>query len=196
VLYAGKEETVESQIKWVDSIMRATDRMAGLAENLLSLASMEDRQQELSKTNFNLSIEVESATQEIEAAAIEKGLRMLLDIEPGIFIESDREQILKVLSILLENALKYTDDGGEIALSLRKDKRSVIFTVRNSGDGIASEELPRVFDRFFRGDPARSSEKSGYGLGLSIAKAISEKLGASLAVDSVQGEYTEFKLVL
>jgi len=196
VLYAGKEESVESQLKWVDSIMRAADRMSGLAENLLALASMEDRQQELNYTNFNFSTDVETAALEIEAAANEKGLSLRQDVEPDICIESDREQVLNVLSILLDNALKYTDDGGEITLCLKKVKRSIIFTVRNSGQGIPAEELPRVFDRFFRGDPARSSEKSGYGLGLSIAKAICGRLGASLSANSVPGEYTELRLVL
>jgi len=194
VLYAEKVETVESQLKWLDSIVRAADRMSGLISSLLSLASMEDKQAERSNTRFSLSGELAAASAEIEAAALEKRLSVDLDVEQDVEIESDREQVRKVLSILLDNAVKYTDNGGQVSILLKKEKRRVICTVRNSGDGIPLDILPRVFDRFFRGDPARSSENSGYGLGLSIAKAITEKLDAGLAVESLPGEFTEFKL--
>jgi signal transduction histidine kinase len=193
VLYEGKEETVGSQLKWVDSIMRATDRMTGLVSNMMSLVSMEDIQLELKNTLFNLSDTVSDAADEIEAPSLEKELTIHRDIEPGIEIESDREHIGRVLSILLDNAVKYTNNGGEIYISLTSDSHKVICTVRNSGDGIPAEDLPRLFDRFYRCDPARASATSGYGLGLSIANAIANQLGAELTVDSAPGEYTEFR---
>ena len=194
VLYANKEETLEGQIKWVDSISRASDRMTGLVGSLLSLASLEDSKLELNNSPFDLSGEVEAAIGEMEAVAIEKGIRINKMIEPGIVVESDREQIRKILSILLDNAAKYTDSGGEVAVSLRKEKRNIVCLVRNSGAGIPEEDLPQVFDRFYRGDPARSSENNGYGLGLAIAKAIAAELGAELSAASAHGEYTEFSL--
>ena len=196
VLYADKEETVGSQLKWVDSIMRATDRMTGLIGNMLSMVSLEDTQLELRRSMFDLSAAVSDAAGEIEAPAFEKGLSIRREIEPGVGIDSDREHVNKILSILLDNAVKYTDSGGEIVVSLIKDNRDVICAVRNSGEGIPKKDLPRLFDRFYRGDPARSSENSGYGLGLSIAKAIANKLEAGLSVESVLGQYTEFRLVL
>jgi len=195
VLYAGKEETVESQIKWVDSIMRASGRMSGLVNKLLALASVEDAQIAIQKNLFDLSGTVAEAVSEMEAAAIEKGLVLNKEIEPGIEIESDREHVRKVLYILLDNAVKYTGDGGELTVSLKKERRHITCAVCNSGEGIPTESLPYIFDRFYRGDPARSSENSGYGLGLSIAKAVSNQLGAKLTVVSVMGEYTEFRLV-
>jgi len=194
VLYAGKEETVGSQVKWVDSIMRAADRMAGLVGNMLSLVSLEDAQLELQSLSFDLSGVVSDATREIEAPSLEKGLMVRREIEDGVAIESDREHVRKVLAILLDNAVKYTDSGGEIIVALKQENRSAICTVRNSGEGIPAEDLPRLFDRFYRGDPARSSSNSGYGLGLSIARAIAKQIGAKLTVDSVLGEYTEFRL--
>jgi len=195
VLYAGKEETVESQIKWVDSIMRASGRMSGLVNKLLALASVEDAQLAMQKNLFDLSGTVAEAVSEMEAAALEKGLVLHKEIEPGIEIESDREHVRKVLYILLDNAVKYTGDGGEAAVSLKRERRHITCAVRNSGEGIPAESLPYIFDRFYRGDPARSSGNSGYGLGLSIAKAVSNQLGAKLTVVSAMGEYTEFKLV-
>jgi len=194
VLYAGKEDTVGSQLKWVDSIMRAADRIAGLVSSMLSLASLEDTHPELQCYSFDLSGVMTDAIDEIEAPALEKGLTIYRELESGIEIESDREHVRKVLSILLDNAVKYTDNGGEIVVSLSRENRNVICTVRNTGEGIPAEDLPRLFDRFYRGDPARSSATGGYGLGLSIAKAIANQLDASITVESVSGEYTEFIL--
>jgi signal transduction histidine kinase len=195
VLYSGKEDTVESQLKWVDSIMRATVRMTGLVNSLLSLAGMEEARLAPQKYIFDMCGAVDEAVSEIEAAALEKGLTIHRNITSGTEIESDREQICKILAILFDNAVKYADCGGEVTALLKKEKRHVICSVRNSGEGIPPEELPRLFDRFYRGDPARSSENSGYGLGLAIAKAIADQLGASLTAESVLGEYTEFRLV-
>jgi len=195
VLYAGKEETVESQVKWVDSIMRATGRMSGLVNKLLALASVEDEQLKMQRNLFDMSGAVAEALSEMEAAAMEKGLALHKEIEQGIEIESDREYVRKVLYILLDNAVKYTDGGGEVTVSLKKERRHVTCAVRNSGDGIPPENLPYIFDRFYRCDPARSSENSGYGLGLSIAKAVANQLGAKLTAESAVGEHTEFRLV-
>jgi signal transduction histidine kinase len=194
VLYADKDETVGSQLKWVDSIMRATDRMTGFVSSMLSLLSLEDTQIRLQRYPFDLSGALSDAAGEIEAPSVEKKLTVYREIDPDVMVESDSEHVNKILSILLDNAVKYTDCGGEITVSLVKGNRSIICTVRNSGEGIPAEELTHLFDRFYRGDPARSSENSGYGLGLSIAKAIANQLGAELTVDSVSGMFTEFKL--
>jgi len=194
VLYSNIDEPMKDQVKWVDSISRATDRMTGLVNSLLSLASMEDKQQELHNSNFNLSEEISNAVNEMEAVAKENELKFIKSIDPEILINSDKEQVRKIISILLENAVKYTPNGGEITTTLTKEKRHITCTVRNTGEGIPAEELPNIFDRFYRGDPARSSENNGYGLGLAIAKVISEQLKAKLTVESERGEYTEFKL--
>jgi len=195
VLYAGKDEAVGTQLKWVDNIMRATDRMTGLVSGLLTLANIDDTQLVLKNEPLDLSAVVSDAVSDIEALSLEKDLTIHRKIDPGVKIESDREHIRKVLSILLDNAAKYTDFGGEVTVSLKTEKHHVIFAVRNSGEGIPAEDLPRLFDRFYRGDPARSSENSGYGLGLAIAKAITTQMGAALSVESVLDEYTEFTLV-
>ena len=196
VLYANRDETMDSQIKWVDSITRAADRMAGLVGNLLSLARMEDKEHEILMAAFDMSQTVIDAVSDMEQAALEKGLNVEKRIEPGIEIKSDKEQTRRILTILLDNAIKYTESGGEITISLTKEKRHVVCAMRNSGEGIPQKELPRLFDRFYRGDPARTSENGGFGLGLAIAKAISERLGAKLTATSAPGQHTEFRLLM
>jgi len=195
VLYSNQDEPLNEQIRWVDSISRATDRMTGLVGSLLSLASMDDVQFEMQSTSFDLGEEVTAAVNEMEAVAAEKGITVTKVIEPDINIESDKEQIRKILSTLMENAVKYTPYNGEITTTLIKEKRYIIYTIRNNGEGIPEDELPNVFDRFYRGDPARSSDNSGYGLGLAIAKTIADKLSIKISANSIAGEYTEFKLI-
>jgi len=195
VLYSNQDEPLNDQIRWVDSITRATDRMTGLVGSLLSLASMDDKQFELLSTSFDAGGEMMAAVSEMEVVADDKGITINKDIASDISIENDREQVHKILSTLLDNAVKYTPFNGEITVSVKKDKKHVIYAVRNSGPGIPKEELPRVFDRFYRGDPARSSDSSGFGLGLAIAKSIADKINAKLSVESIVDEYTEFKLV-
>ena len=196
VLYTNRDETMDSQIEWVDRIARATDRMTGLVGELLSLARMEDKEHELHMAAFDLSEAVNDAAAEMDQTALEKGLAIDKRIEPGVELRNDKEHVQKILSILLDNAIKYTDTGGEVSVTLRKEKRHVVCAVRNSGAGIPQEELPRLFDRFYRGDPARTSDNGGYGLGLAIAKSVAERLGAKLRVESETGQYTEFRLIL
>ena len=196
VLYANKDEIMESQIKWVDSITRAADRMTGLVGDLLSLARMEDKEHEINMSLFDLSTTVADAVSEMEQAALEKGLVIDSRIDPDINISNDKVHILKILDILLDNAIKYTDAAGEISVLLKTEKRHVTCSVRNSGDGIPQDDLPRLFDRFYRGDPARASDNGGYGLGLAIAKSVAERLGVKLVAVSEPGQYTEFRLLI
>jgi signal transduction histidine kinase len=194
VLYSNQDEPLNEQIRWVDSISRATDRMTGLVGNLLSLASMDDTQYEIQCSTFDIGKEMTAAISEMEVIADDKGITIIKEIEPGIEIESDKEQVQNILSTLVENAVKYTPFNGVITASVKKEKRHITCAIRNSGPGIPPDELPNVFDRFYRGDPARSSDNSGYGLGLAIAKTIADKLDAKLSVESVEEEYTEFKV--
>lgn len=196
VLQANRSETLESQVKWVDSITRATDRMTGLIGGLLSLARMEDTEHELRRAAFNLSEAVGSAVNETEHAAHDKGLTLNIQIEQDINVINDREQIQKILEILLDNAIKYSDKDGDVSISLIKEKRHAVCVIRNSGEGVRIEDLPRLFDRFYRGDPARTSDTGGYGLGLAIAKSIAERLGVKLSADSKPGQYTEFRFTI
>jgi len=194
VLYANKDEVLENQIKWVESITRATDRMTGLVGSLLSLASIEDKQLVLQTGLFDLSEELTTSVNELESIALEKEITIIKDIEPETTIENDKDQVQKIITTLLENAVKYTPIKGEIIITLKKEKRRTICTIRNTGEGIPPEDLPNIFDRFYRGDPARSSENTGYGLGLSIAKATADQLKIKLSAESTINDYTEFTL--
>jgi signal transduction histidine kinase len=195
VMYANSSRTVKSQARWVDGIMRAADRMTDLTGELLSLSKLESDDKELVKSMFDLSAVVEEAAGEQEAAALDKDVKLALQIDPDITTISDKALVMTILRIIMDNAVKYTDDGGTITVFLKKSKRRVSCTIRNSGEGVPKEELPLLFDRFYRGDPARSSGNGGYGLGLAIAKSAADRLGIKITAKSEPGRHTEFALI-
>ncbi|AOT71993.1 sensor histidine kinase [Geosporobacter ferrireducens] len=195
-LLANQEETIKSQLKWLDYIKIGTDRMTKLINDLLSLAKIEDVNFEMQKMPFNISNAVHDVLSSMEAVAIEKGIQLSHSIEADIIVKSDLEKVKQVITILFDNAIKYSNENGQIDISLIKSKRQVIYSIKNSGKGIAKQDLPKVFDRFYRADPSRTHENGGYGLGLSIAKTIIDGLGGEIHVASVENEYTTFSFTL
>lgn len=196
VLMANKNETIISQIKWLEYMKVGTDRMADLINSLLSLAKMENENTEINKAPFNMSEKVSEIVQSMEAAVHEKGITLSGSIEPGVIVDSDMEMITQVFTILYDNAIKYTEENGQIEVSLTETNRLVTCTVKNSGKGIAPQDLSRIFDRFYRADPSRTGDNGGYGLGLSIAKSCMDKLGGKITATIVENEMTTFSFTL
>lgn len=195
-LLANQEETIKSQLKWLGYIRIGTDRMTKLINDLLSLAKIEDVNLETGKIPFNISSVVNDAMLSMEAVVIEKGITLSLSIEPDIIVKGDSERVKQLVNILLDNAIKYSNENGLIDISLIKSKHQVICSIKNSGKGIAKQDLLKVFDRFYRADPSRTHEIVGYGLGLSIAKTIIDRLGGEIHVTSVENELTTFTFTL
>lgn len=195
-LLANQEETIRSQLKWLDYIKIGTDRMTKLVNDLLSLAKMEDIRFEMQKVPFNISNVIEDVVISMEAVMTEKDIELISSIEPDVIVKSDPERISQVVTILFDNAVKYTDRNGQINIYLIKSKRHVAFSIKNSGKGIAKQDLPKIFDRFYRVDPSRNQETVSFGLGLSIAKTIIERLGGEISAESVENEHTTFTFAI
>lgn len=196
VLLSNKNEMIISQIKWFEYMKVGTDRMANLINSLLSLAKIENKSAEVHKAPFNISETVCEIVQSMEAAVHEKGITLSQAIEPDIIVNNDMEMVAQVFTILYDNAIKYTDENGQIDVSVKETKRLVTCTVKNSGKGIAPQDLLRIFDRFYRADKSRTGENGGYGLGLSIAKTCMDKLGGKITATSVENEMTTFTFTL
>lgn len=192
LLLANSEETIQSQKKWLDYIKVGTDRMTKLTNSLLMLAKFDDPENISKALSFDLSETIQSVVLSMEAAMLEKGIQSTTSIPANITVNSDPEALTQVVSILLDNAVKYTDKNGQINIALAQSNNQVVFSVRNSGKGIPKQDLPKVFDRFYRADQSRTHENGGHGLGLSIAKAIIDALGGRIQAESVEGEYTAF----
>lgn len=192
VLKSNENATVKSQEEWLSYIKLGANRMTELINRLLLLAKTEDSGIVTSRHSFSLSDLAHQVAATMEAAALKKQVVFSKQIEAHVDLNGDEAVAGQILEILLENAVKYVDTGGTINFSLTKNGKQVVLVVENSGDGIAKEHLPKLFDRFYRVDQARSSEQGGFGLGLAIAKSLVAKTKGKISVESEVGTFTRF----
>ena len=182
----------EGQKKWLGYIQDEIQRMSGLVNDLLLLAKIEDSGHSQARSQFDFGQCISQACIMAEALFYEKEISLETSISEHVIIDSSETDVKRLISILVDNALKYTNAGGFIHICLKKQKKTAELSIKNSGSGIPKDMLPYIFDRFYRADKARESEDNGYGLGLSIAKSISVRLGAQLTAYSVPGQSTTF----
>lgn len=158
--------------EWLQAIQSQTKRLSELTGKLILLARMEEARPQLQWVVFPLSDVVEDTAAAFQPLAKSKQKTLQTQIHPGLSLRGDPGAIEQLVTILLDNAVKYADEGGDIGLSLEKIRGSVRLVVRNPASGISRETIEHLFDRFYRGDPSRNSEVGGYGLGTAIAYAI------------------------
>ncbi len=178
--------------KWLKYVKTEVKRMNKLTHDLLYLANNEE--QNVIKTEFNASESLEGLLLGVEALAYENKIELDYTVEENLQISFNKEQYIQVVLILLDNAIKYTEPGHKISVSLQKDSKFTVLKVRNTGEGIKEDDLVRLFERFYKVDKSRENKQNSYGLGLSIAKAIMDNHKGSISVSSVYKEYTEFEL--
>jgi signal transduction histidine kinase len=193
-LKSSGDETVKSQMKWIDRISSGCDRMNGLIQQLLQLARMDAVPAGGLAEPVNLSEVTQALISEFDGAAAQKKLRVSSDIRQSLIVSGDGEKIRRLLTILLDNAVKYAEEGGAVEVALKKSSRGVECAIKNSGEGIAPAELPLIFERFYRAGRTGSNDVGGYGLGLSVAKALAEQIGGKIQAESSPGEWTAFTL--
>lgn len=194
VLLSNAED--ETNSKWLHYIKSEAERMAKLTNDLLYLTKVDYSETKLVSTVFNLSDTVENVILTMEAAIFEHNITFDYNIEPNLNAHGNSEQLQQVVLILLDNALKYTNKKGRIDVALKKSHNNIVFKITNTGEGIAKEHLDKIFDRFYRTDKSRARESGGYGLGLSIAKAIIEQHKGKIYATSIENESTTFSFEL
>ncbi len=160
--------------EWLRDIRTQTRRLAGLTNDLIRLSRMDEGSEHFRMLDFPLSDIVAETARSFQPVAAGRGLTMECRVEPGLSLCGDESAIRQLVSIFLDNAIKYAaDDTGEpIRLTLERRAQAVWLTVTNAACPVTQEQLRQFFDRFYRTEQSRNSEKGGYGLGLSIAKAI------------------------
>lgn len=157
--------------EWLSDIQMQTKRLAQLTNSLIQLSRMEEQPQ-VEKIEFPVSDVVEETVETFQALAKTQNKSLSSRIQPMLSMSGDEKAIRQLITILMDNAIKYSDDGGRIELALEKQKNSIQLSVFNTAKYISRENLPNFFDRFYRADQSRNSKTGGYGLGLSIASAI------------------------
>ncbi len=165
-------ELTNGQNEWTRSIRNQVKRLGDLVQQLLTLAGMEEGKSQTVFADFSLSDAVLTAAEPFATVAGAQCKRFALDIRPGLRLHGDESAVRALVSILVDNAVKYSNEGGEIRVSLTGNGKTSTLEVYNTGDRLPQGDLSRLFDRFYREDSSRSRETGGYGLGLSIAQAI------------------------
>ena len=181
-------ELHQGQSKWSRNIRAQTIRLTGLMENLLTLARMDEARLPPPQ-KVDLSQAAQESLEAFQEAAGAREVTLTGEIAPGLTLPASREHMVQLLSILLDNGVKYTEPGGEIALTLTQEGSRLRLRVTNGPTQVPAGDLSRLFDRFYRADPARSQKSGGYGIGLSAAQAIVQAWHGTIAAEAA-GENT------
>ena len=192
-LLAGAMDDPQNRIRFLQIILEHSRRLARLTDDLLELSKMDADRLDLELHRLSVSQFVQSCMETTQRSAQEKNLYVSVDLQGSLpDIAADRRRLAEVLQNLLDNAIQYTPSGGKIKVSAVSDGEEVTFTVSDTGIGIPKVDQPRIFERFYRVDVARSREVGGTGLGLSIAKHLVEAHGGRIWVDSEVGQGSHF----
>lgn len=194
-LLDGALEDRESAYKFVTIIYQATERLNHLISNLLDISKLESGQVELRKKLIKLDELLEEIILSIENRLREKQLKLRKELKVPL-IWGDEDLLWAVIVNLLDNAIKYTPEGGRILIGSNETDEGIEFYVKDTGIGIPEGSLPKLFERFYRVDKGRSRAMGGTGLGLSIVKHIVERHGGKVAVTSELGKGSAFSFII
>jgi heavy metal sensor kinase len=172
------------------SILEECSRLTRLTDQLLALARQDSSMGQPALEPVDLAAVVEDVAETMRPLAEAKQLRLLVEVNRAVWVNGDLGQLREVFFNLLDNGIKYTPEGGEVAVRIGHNGPVAVVTVRDTGIGILPEHLPHVFDRFYRVDKARSRAEGGTGLGLSIAQSIIAAHGGQIELDSTPGQGT------
>jgi two-component system phosphate regulon sensor histidine kinase PhoR len=173
-----------------------TDRLVKLVDDLLDLSLLESKRLTLELKPVDVSVLVAHTVDKLRPLAATQRLTLQQSGPSGIVVAADADRLAQVLTNLVDNALKYTPEGGRVDVQVAAVNGEVEVLVNDSGRGIGPEDLPHVFERFYRADRSRTRGSGGTGLGLAIAKHIVEAHGGRISVSSQPNEGTTFKVTL
>ena len=195
VIQSEPNATIKDNEKWLQTIDEQIERTNSLVLDMLELSRLDNAEVEYSDS-VDLSAIVTSVALSVEALCYEKAINIEENIEENGIVLGSKENLERLVLILLDNAIKYTPYSGNIDVSLAISKKNVVLSVKNSGEGIKKEDLGFVFERFYKGDRARTQEtnKKSFGLGLAIAKTICDQHKAKIECYSEENQYTEFRV--
>ena len=193
----AQDSQLKSQTReTLGSALEEVDRLAKIVEGLLALSRLDTGEVKSEWVRFDLAELVATTADQMNLLAEDKHIAVVCDCAERVMVEGDQARLKQVVVNLLDNAIKYTPDGGRIRLKTARDEGSAVLDVVDDGIGIPPEALPHVFKRFFRVDGSRSREHGagGAGLGLSIVKSICDAHGARVEVSSTPGQGSQFRV--
>jgi len=180
-------EMEQGESEWTASIRHQTARLAALTEKLILLAKLHESEHPDVMTDFSLSDALAEECRTFEPVALSKGKTLRCDIAENITLNGEEKSIRRLIDLLVDNAMKYSDEKGTISVLLHKRGRGAVLTVENTTDGIQKGNLDLFFDRFYRAESSRNSSTGGHGIGLAVAKAIVEAHRGKIHAESKDG---------
>lgn len=189
IIASHPNDTVASQMKWIDNTLAETKRMASLVQDLLFLAKSDDGMK-VEMSPINLSECVQSCVLTSESLFYENNKVFNSDIEEGISVNGNEGQLKQLVTIFLDNANKYAVGDGNIQLTLSSTNKNTILTVTNDSNPVSTEQIVHIFDRFYTLDTSRNKSKGGNGLGLSIAERIVQTHKGKISAEYKNGQMT------
>lgn len=178
------------------SLLEETERLSKIVEGLFALSRLDAGEAQVEWVQFDLAALASATAEQMSLLAEDKKITVTREIEQPVLVEGDRARLKQVVVNLLDNAITYTSEGGEIWIKVRADDGHAVLEVADTGIGIPADALPRVFDRFFRVDESRSRYSDGAGLGLAIVKSICNANGGEIEVESRVGRGSSFRVKL
>lgn len=196
-LLSGAMSDKEVAEKFLQVVNNESDRMVRLVSDLLQLSRLDYQQTRWDKKPLDLGCVVEEVVSKLDVSLKQKSMTVKLNIPEGLpRVLGDKDRLEQVVLNIVGNAVKYTPEHGHIRVGLEQSGESLVLSVQDDGIGIPEEDLPRIFERFYRVDKARSRELGGTGLGLAIAKQIIEAHDGSIEIESEYGKGTLVRVVL
>ena len=196
LVLSDPSQTVAENMRWLEGAKYQIDRMNSLILQMLELSRLERNDYYAEKTDLNISTLIEGILLSFEAGCYESNKRFVSSLQPDVYYNCNKVETEKLVTILVDNAIKYTPNGGEICVTLAKTLKNISIKVTNTGDGIPPELIDKIFDRFYKLDESHKEAGKSFGLGLSIAKLISQSMGGDIKCYSEVGRYTTFEITL
>ena len=178
------------------SIVEEVEQLSRIVGDLTTLALADAKQLRIDREPVELNDVVRDLMTQTEPLAEERGVHLRPDLNGGVRVEADLVRVRQLLLILIDNALSHTPSGGDVSVGVTQRDGHARVTVADNGDGIPTEDLPHIFERFYRADKARTRENGGSGLGLAIAKWIVDAHNGEIVVKSAEGKGTEVAVSL
>ena len=193
ILLRGKPAPEPSEL--AEEVMEESDRMLGIINTILEITTTESGAAPVSKAEVDLAEVAGAAGDLFQSVADDKGVKLEVSIpQKPMIVQGNTAQLQRVVANLLDNAIKYSSPGGRVLLALSLTPLDIMISIADTGSGIRPEDIPRIFERFYRGDPSRS--QPGSGLGLALAQALVKAHGGEIGVESTLGKGSTFTVRL
>lgn len=187
----------ENQAEYLKIVLSESKRLSRLVTNLLQISRMESGESMVKKTDFDINELVRLTLLKFEMMITSKNIEVFLSVDDGrLMVNADKDSMTQVLINLINNAVKFTPEGGKISIDVKNGTEKVVVSVKNTGHGIEQEKLEHIWERFYKADTSRGMDRSGVGLGLYIVKRIISMHNESISVTSKTDDFTEFTFTI